>query len=69
MEILDEVLGDVELDKNKRGRPPKHSKKKYLKILIIKEYKKRSLRAMETDYSRLICEERVDHSLIHYSEN
>lgn len=65
---LDEVLKSVRIEKNKRGRPPKHDKKDYLKLLIVKEFKKRSLRSAETDYSEFICEQRVDHSVIHYWE-
>ena len=65
---LDEVLSGIEIESNKRGRPPKHDRKDYLKLIIIKEWKKRSLRAAETDYSELVCGKRVDHSVIHYEE-
>lgn len=51
------------------GRPPKHNVKMYLCILILKEIKKASLRDAETDWSHLICGERVDHSVLSYWEN
>ena len=68
LQALDEVLEGIELESNKRGRPTKHPRKEYLKLIVIKEWKKRSLRSAETDYSRIICGERVDHSVIHYEE-
>jgi len=68
LNVLEEVLQDFNIENNKRGRPPKHSKKDYLKLIIVKEWKKRSLRAAETDYSEFVCEKRVDHSVIHYEE-
>ncbi len=52
----------------RRGRPPKRSIKDYLILIVIKELKKASLRATETDWSKSVCEERVDHSVIHYWE-
>jgi hypothetical protein len=68
IKTLDEVLNTVDIPKNNRGRPLKHDKKTYLKLLIVKEFKKRSLRSAETDYSELVCKQRVDHSVIHYQE-
>ena len=68
LQVLDEILESVEIPETKRGRPTKHDKKTYLKLIITKEWKKRSLRSMETDYSELICNQRVDHSVIHYQE-
>ena len=68
LQVLDEVLSGIKIESNKRGRPPKHDRKDYLKLIIIKEWKKRSLRAAEVDYSELVCGERVDHSVIHYEE-
>jgi hypothetical protein len=75
------ILGDInlilralnelipELDKPRGpGRPPKHSLKEYLCLLALKELKCSSLRAAETDYSRFVCNDRVDHSVIHYWE-
>jgi hypothetical protein len=68
LQALEKVLQGFDIEKNKRGRPPKHDRKDYLKLIIVKEWKKRSLRAAETDYSELVCGERVDHSVIHYEE-
>jgi len=68
LRVLDEILESVEIPKNKRGRPTKIPKKEYLRLIIVKEWKKRSLRSMEIDYSDLICNQRVDHSVIHYQE-
>lgn len=68
LRTLDAALTRIKLKKTMRGRPPKHEKKTYLRLLILKEFKKRSLRSAETDYSELICNQRVDHSVIHYWE-
>lgn len=65
---LNKLLSRLTLDKNKRGRPPKRSIKDYLKLIITKEFKKKSLREAETDYSEIVCDERIDHSVIHYWE-
>lgn len=51
-----------------RGRLPKHSIKAYLCILVLKEMKKSSLRDAETDWSRMVCGEPIDHSVLHYWE-
>ena len=55
--------------KKKRGRKPKHPVNDYLTLIIVKEYDKRSLRGAEVRLSRLICNTRVDHSVISYWEN
>ena len=55
--------------KNKRGRPTKHAIEDYMLLLIAKEEDKKSLRGAEARLSRLICDERVDHSVISYWEN
>ena len=64
---LRELIPDIGCEK-RRGRPPKRSIKDYLILIVIKELKKASLRATETDWSECVCEERVDHSVIHYWE-
>ena len=68
LEQLDKIIPELEIPRKRRGRPPKHPIQDYLRLLIIKEFKKRSLRSTETDYSELVCEQRVDHSVIHYWE-
>ena len=50
------------------GRRPKHSMKDYLKLIILKEANRSSLRMAEACYSELVCGMRVDHSVIHYWE-
>lgn len=68
LKTVTKLLKKVMIRKNKRGRPPKHPISKYLQLLITKESKRASLRDAENDYSDVICEERVDHSVIHYWE-
>ena len=53
---------------NARGRPPKHNPEGYLTLLVAKEYDKKSLRGAEVRLSKLVCNERVDHSVIAYWE-
>jgi len=50
------------LTKKRPGRKPRINEK------IIKEATKSSLREAEIKYSKLICKERIDHSVIHYWE-
>jgi hypothetical protein len=52
-----------------RGRPPKQNITKYAELIVIKELKKKSLRGAETDLTKFIVGERVDHSVISYWEN
>jgi len=53
---------------NKRGQPPKRPPRDYLSLLVVKEFKRSSLRSAETDWTEAVCGERVDHSVIHYWE-
>ena len=53
----------------KRGRKPKHDIKDYILLIILKEVDKHSLRGAESRLSKLVCKERVDHSVIAYWEN
>jgi hypothetical protein len=66
VKTLEDVVPDIPA--NKRGQPPKHSIKSYLILIILKEFKKASLRDAETDWSEYVCGEYVDHSVIHYWE-
>ena len=59
----------VRYKKKGRGTNPKRSVSSYISLVIIKEYDKKSLRGAEARLSRLICKERVDHSVISYWEN
>ena len=51
-----------------RGRPPKHNPTLYAELIVLKELKKKKLRAAETDLSKFVVGERVDHSVINYWE-
>lgn len=51
-----------------RGRPPKHNPTSYAELIVLKEFKKKDLRSAETDLSRFVVGERVDHSVINYWE-
>ena len=52
-----------------RGRPPKHNPTSYAEVIVVKELKKKSLRSAETDLTRFVVGERIDHSVIAYWEN
>ena len=52
-----------------RGRKPKHDLSRYILLLVLKEFDKKTLRGAEVRLSELICTERVDHSVISYWEN
>jgi hypothetical protein len=54
--------------KKGRGRPPKHNPTSYAELIVLKEFKKKDLRSAETDLSKFIVGERVDHSVINYWE-
>jgi hypothetical protein len=62
-------MQNVRIVKKSRGRKPKREIVKYALLIAIKELKKKNLREAETDLSDLICNERVDHSVIAYWEN
>lgn len=52
-----------------RGRPAKHNPTSYAELIVLKEFKKKDLRSAETDLSKFVVGERVDHSVIGYWEN
>ena len=54
--------------KKGRGRPPKHNPTSYAELIVLKEFKKKDLRSAETDLSKFVVGERVDHSVINYWE-
>ena len=54
--------------KKGRGRPPKHNPTAYAELIVLKEFKKKDLRSAETDLSKFVVGERVDHSVINYWE-
>ena len=51
-----------------RGRHPKRLLEDYILLLVVKEDERKSLRKAERRLSKLICNERVDHSVIAYWE-
>jgi hypothetical protein len=55
--------------KRGRGRPPKHNPTSYAELIVLKEFKRKDLRSAETDLSKFVVGERVDHSVIGYWEN
>jgi hypothetical protein len=63
-----EILLSIKFKRSKRDRKPKHSIRSYFKLMIVKEYKNASLRDAECDFSKTVCRNRVDHSVIHYWE-
>jgi hypothetical protein len=67
VDSLRRLLPNIKRETN-RGQPPKHPLKDYLILIAVKEYKRSSLRFAETDWSELVCGERVDHSVIAYWE-
>ena len=52
-----------------RGRPTKFDPAEYVKIIILKELDKKSLRSAEVNLTGFVVGKRVDHSVIGYWEN
>jgi hypothetical protein len=63
------LLQQVVIKKKSRGRKPKRDIAKYALLITLKEFDKRNLREAEAHLSRLVCKDRVDHSVIAYWEN
>lgn len=63
------VVQKSKIIKNGRGAKPKRDVSVYALIIALKEYDERTLRGAEAHITRLICKERVDHSVICYWEN
>jgi hypothetical protein len=55
--------------KGGRGRKPKRVIESYAFIIVLKEFDKRTLRGAEEHLTKLVFNERVDHSVISYWEN
>jgi len=66
---LKRICRKAEFLKGGRGRKPKRSIEKYAFSLVLKEFDKRTLRSAEEHLTRLIFNERVDHSVLSYWEN
>jgi hypothetical protein len=69
LQKLREITRRVAQYKKTRGRKPKHKLERYITLIVLKEYDKKSLRGAEVRLSELVCKERVDHSLIAYWES
>lgn len=64
-----EIVQKFKLVKGGRGAKPKRDVSVYALAIAMKEYDERTLRGAEAHITRLICEERIDHSVIAYWEN
>lgn len=69
LSILHRLIQQIVPERKGRGRKPKRSLARYIEIIVLKEYDERTLRGAEEHLSRLVCNERVDHSVIAYWEN
>jgi hypothetical protein len=63
------IVQKSKIVKGGRGAKPKRNISVYALIIALKEYDERTLRGAEAHITRLICKERVDHSVIGYWEN
>ena len=66
---LERLAKHILPEKKGRGRKPKREVIKYAKLIALKEFDKRTLRGAEAHLSKLVCNERIDHSVIAYWEN
>lgn len=69
LSTLQRLMQNVRIKKTSRGRKPKREIAKYALLITLKEFDKRNLREAEAHLSRLVCKERIDHSVIAYWEN
>jgi len=67
--FMERIVQRSKIVKGGRGTKPKHSVSKYAIILVLKEMKNENLREAEFDLTKLVCKERVDHSVLSYWEN
>ena len=66
---MEKVVSKSKLMKGGRGAKPKRDVSVYALVIAVKEYDERTLRGAESHLTRLICKERIDHSVIAYWEN
>lgn len=66
---LKRICRKAEFLKGGRGRKPKRDIENYAFTLVLKEFDKRTLRSAEEHLTRLVFDERVDHSVLSYWEN
>lgn len=69
LSVMHRLAQKVFHKKKGRGRKPKREVITYAKLIALKEFDKRTLRGAEVHLSRLVCHERIDHSVIAYWEN
>ena len=67
--ILKRLVHSIKPVKRGRGRNPKRKILGYAMLIAVKEFDKRTLRGAEVHLSKLIFDERIDHSVISYWEN
>ena len=65
---LREISRRVIKRKETKGRKPKHSIANYTALIVLKEASNKTQRGAEVNISKLVCSERVDHSVIAYWE-
>ena len=66
---MQRIVQKSKIVKGGRGAKPKRNISVYALIIALKEYDERTLRGAEEHITRLICKEKVDHSVISYWEN
>jgi len=67
--ILKRIAKKIIPKKEGRGRNPGRNIIEYSFLIVLKEFDKRTLRGAEMHLSRLVFDERIDHSVISYWEN
>ena len=69
LSMMNRIVRECGLVKVGRGAKPKRDVSVYALVIALKEYDERTLRGAEAHITRLICKERIDHSVISYWEN
>ena len=69
LSTMHRIVQQSKLVKGGRGAKPKRNIDIYALIIALKEYDERTLRGAEMHISRLVCNERIGHSVISYWEN
>lgn len=69
LSMMERIAKRVVSQKRGRGAKPKRSVIKYALLIALREFDKRTQRGAEMHLSKLVCNERVDHSVIAYWEN
>jgi hypothetical protein len=69
LSMMHRIVQRSEIVKGGRGAKPKRNISVYALAIALKEYDERTLRGAEVHITRLVCNERIDHSVISYWEN